>query len=148
MSENVPEKQSDVTTLSTSECLQRLREAPVGRLAVVVDGMPEIFPVNHIVDHGTVVFRSNAGTKLAGAAGRPVAFEVDGYDADTGIAWSVIVKGIATEATRLHEVLDSMKLPVYPWQSSPKPHFVRIEPDDLSGRSFEVVESARPGSAV
>lgn len=129
--------------LSISESLQRLREVPVGRLAVVVDGKPEIFPVNHIVDHGTVVFRTNAGTKLAAAVGHDVAFEVDGYDVDTATAWSVVVKGRAVESTRLHEVLNSMKLPIFPWHQSPKPHYVRIDPEQISGRSFVVVGGAR-----
>src|SRR6476619_2758028 len=44
--------------LSVSESWSLVRSAPVGRLAVVVDGRPEIFPLNHVVDHGTLVFRT------------------------------------------------------------------------------------------
>jgi uncharacterized protein len=42
----------------------------------MADG-PQIFHINYVVDHGTVVFRTAAGTKLAGAAQRDVAFEAD-----------------------------------------------------------------------
>jgi hypothetical protein len=34
---------------------------------VVVAGRPEIFPVNYVVDGDEVMFRTDAGTKLAGA---------------------------------------------------------------------------------
>lgn len=55
--------------LSDAHSWALLRQAVVGRLAVIVDGAPDNFPVNHQVDHGSVVFRTAAGTKLAGALG-------------------------------------------------------------------------------
>jgi len=129
--------------LSAADSWALLRRAVVGRLAVVVDERPEIFPVNHVVDRGSLVFRTAPGTKLAGAVGRWVAFEVDGYDLETATAWSVIVKGTAREVNRLYEVLDVFELPLFPWHSSPKPHFIRIEPESLTGRRFEVTGGAR-----
>ena len=91
----------DIEVLSTTRCWELLRESVVGRLAVTVDGGPDIFPVNPVVDHGTIVFRTSAGTKLAAAKGRDVAFEVDGYDISTAQAWSVVVKGRAHEISSL-----------------------------------------------
>jgi len=129
--------------LSAADSWALLRHAVVGRLAVVVDERPEIFPVNHLVDRGSLVFRTAAGTKLAGAVGRWVAFEVDGYDLETVSAWSVVVKGTAREVNRLYDVLDVFELPLFPWHSSPKPHFIRIEPDSITGRRFEVTGGAR-----
>jgi uncharacterized protein len=93
--------------LTNSECWQRMRDALFGRLAVVLDGRPDIFPVNHVVDRGSLVFRTEAGTKLLGAVGQAVAFEVDGYDDASGEAWSVVVKGRAHEVRQLHDVLDT-----------------------------------------
>lgn len=122
--------------LSHSECWSLLREAVVGRLAVVIDDAPDIFPVNHVVDHGSLVFRTADGTKLTGAVGHRVAFEVDGYDLSSGQAWSVVVKGTAHEVKQLHDVLDAMDLRVFPWHGGNKPRFVRIEPEDVSGHRF------------
>ncbi|MGJ7439751.1 pyridoxamine 5'-phosphate oxidase family protein [Aquipuribacter sp. MA13-6] len=122
--------------LSESECWVLLREAMVGRLAVSVDDEPDVFPVNHVVDHGTLVFRTAEGTKLSAAAGRRVAFEIDGYDPASGQAWSVVVKGRAREVTELYDVLDTMGLPLSPWHASPKPRFVRVEPTTVTGRRF------------
>ena len=132
-----------VAVLEAHTCLSLLRGADVGRLALAVDGRPEIFPVNYLVDHGTILFRTGAGTKFAGIiAGRYVAFEVDGYQPEAGEAWSVVVKGRAEEITILTEVLDAMTFPLFPWHAGLKPHFVRIVPDDISGRRFRVLDSS------
>jgi nitroimidazol reductase NimA-like FMN-containing flavoprotein (pyridoxamine 5'-phosphate oxidase superfamily) len=130
-----------MVVLGVSESWGLLREAVVGRLAVVVGDQPEIFPVNYLVDHGSIVFRTAEGTKLANSIGRPVAFEVDGYDAASGEAWSVVVKGKAWEVKRLHEVLDALDLPLFPWHAAPKRHIVRIEPETVSGRRFHVLDA-------
>lgn len=129
--------------LSAADSWTLLRESVVGRLAVIVDGRPEIFPVNHLVDRESVVFRTAAGTKLSGTAGHWVAFEVDGYDLSTASAWSVVVKGEAQQVNRLYDVLEVIELPLFPWHSAPKPHFIRIEPDSITGRRFEVAGGAR-----
>lgn len=129
--------------LGESECWVLLREAVVGRLAVVVDDGPDIFPVNHVVDHGTLVFRTAEGTKLAAAVGSTVAFEVDGYDPVSGEAWSVVVKGRARELSGLYDVLDALDLPLFPWHASPKPRLVRVEPHSVTGRRFRTDVPAR-----
>ena len=47
----------DVEDLSADDCWELLRADGVGRLAVVVDGEPDVFPVNYVVDRATIVFR-------------------------------------------------------------------------------------------
>lgn len=135
--------------LPTSECWALARSVPIGRIAVVVDGRPDIFPVNHVVDHGTIVVRTGAGTKLTAADRHHVAFEIDGYDAERAEAWSVVIKGVAKSAAQLHDVIDALQLPVVPWQSGPKPNFLRIEPDTITGRRIHVSGgySATPGNS-
>lgn len=132
-----------IVKLSVSESWGLLREQVVGRLAVITNGdpHPDIFPVNYIVDHGTIVFRTAEGTKLAAAIDHPVAFEVDGYDPATGEAWSVVVKGTAREVKNLYEVLDALNLPLFPWHAAPKPRIVRIEADQVTGRRFHVLDT-------
>jgi uncharacterized protein len=46
-----------------------LAAATLGRLGVIVDGRPEVFPVNHVYDHesGYVVFPRKARTTLHAA---------------------------------------------------------------------------------
>ena len=130
--------------LTANQCWDHIRTAEIGRLAVITDQHPEIFPINFVVDHGSVVFRTAEGTKLAAAlAGGPVAFEVDGYDDRLGSAWSVVLKGRAVQLESIEEVLASEELPLFPWQSGEKNHFMRIEPTQTSGRSFIINRAAR-----
>ena len=133
--------QSGVTVLEPSACWMLLRSTEVGRLAVSVGDHPDIFPINYLVDHGTVVFRTAEGTKLAAASQCPdIAFEADGYQPGAGEAWSVVIKGRAEEVKNLHEVLDTMALPLFPWHAGPKHRFVRIVPSEISGRRFHVLD--------
>jgi hypothetical protein len=123
--------------LAESDCWALVRSAEVGRLAVSIGDHPDVFPINHFVDGNSIIFRSAAGTKLAAAVlGRAVAFEVDGYEVDGGVAWSVVVKGKARQIENMFEFLDAEQLPLFPWHIGPKPNFVRIEPDEITGRRF------------
>lgn len=128
-----------MTILEPHESWHLLKSVALGRLAVSVAGYPDIFPVNFVVDHGTVVFRTGEGTKLAAAVlGRSVAFEADGLDTTSGEAWSVVVKGRAVELHTLVDLFEASGLPLFPWLDSPKPRFVRIVPDAITGRTFRV----------
>jgi nitroimidazol reductase NimA-like FMN-containing flavoprotein (pyridoxamine 5'-phosphate oxidase superfamily) len=132
-----------ITVLETDDCLDLLRTQVVGRLVVSIAEHPDIFPINYVVDRGRVVFRTAHGTKMAGAVlGRGVAFEVDGYVPSTGEAWSVVVKGRAVEVEKMHEFFDALDLPLFPWHAAPKHHFVRIEPVEITGRRFHVVDKS------
>jgi len=129
--------------LEPRECWRLLHEADVGRLAVSIDAHPDIFPINHAVDGETIVFSTEAGTKLAGAVcGRAVAYEVDGYDTWDGRAWSVVVKGRAEEIEGMAAIEHAKKLALLPWSAHPKPRWVRILPDEVTGRRFTVVDGA------
>ena len=132
--------------LSTRACWALLRDSAVGRLAVVVDGRPEIYPVNFVVDHGSIVIRTGPGTKLAALVhGAAVAFEADGYDPAAGEAWSVVVKGDVERHQTIQEMVDTVALPLFPWHAGPKPCYVRVVPVDVTGRRFVVVV---PGQAI
>ena len=130
-----------VTVLAADACWELLRSTDVGRLAVSVAGHPDIFPVNYVVDHGTIVFRTAPGTKLSSVViGHAVAFEADGYEPEAGEAWSIVVKGGGEQITRSQEMIDTTGLPLFPWQAGAKHRFVRIVPTDISGRRFHVVD--------
>ena len=127
--------------LSTAECWRLFRTQEVGRLAVSIANFPDIFPINYVVDGETIVFRTGAGTKLAAAVlGRGIAFEIDGYDPAAGDAWSVVLKGEAREIEHMIEYFDAEELPLFPWHASTKPDFVRLEPTEVTGRRFHVIE--------
>ena len=121
--------------MSEQECWELLGKGVVGRLAVAIDGHPDVFPVNYVVDDSTIVIRSAPGTKLAAAVlGRGVAFEIDETDAEHRVGWSVVVHGKAHEVERLDEMVAVADLPVEPWAPGLKGHFIRIEPSKVTGR--------------
>jgi nitroimidazol reductase NimA-like FMN-containing flavoprotein (pyridoxamine 5'-phosphate oxidase superfamily) len=126
---------SQVEELDPEQCWTLLSQAPIGRLAVVVDAGPEIFPVNHVVDPGRVLFRTAAGTKLFAAVGRDVAFEVDGVDTGSGQAWSVVAKGVAEEVDDAAS-LAGLDDRLVPWLDSEKPHVLVLERPTVTGRRF------------
>ena len=51
------------TILPVHECWELLAGVTLGRLVTSVDGRPEIFPINYVVQRRTVLFRTAAGTK-------------------------------------------------------------------------------------
>lgn len=135
--------------LSVEECWRLLRAREVGRLAISIADIPDIFPVNYTTDGASIVFRTAAGTKLAAAVlGRGVAFEIDGYEPMAGEAWSVVVKGHAHQIEHMMEYLDADRLPLFPWHADPKPEIVRITPEVVTGRRFHAVQRAEIGAAA
>jgi len=130
--------------LAVHECWAFLRGVSVGRLALWVTDHPDIFPINFTLDHGTLVFRTGEGTKLATALGEnPVALEADGVDPASGIAWSVVVKGSATLIHSTEDALDRFSLMLFPWHSGPKDAFIRIAPTSVTGRRFTVTAPSK-----
>ena len=124
--------------LTESVCWTLLRSVPVGRLAVPMpSGGVDIFPVNHVVDQGSIVFRTAVGSKLSGAiSAHEVAFEVDGSDDEQ--AWSVVVHGRAELINRQTDLFDSFELSLHPWHLSHKPYFVRVTAMSTTGRRFRI----------
>ena len=79
---------------SFEECLELMAHTGVGRVAFVADGEIEVLPVNYTIEAARVGFRTASGTKLEAAVERAVvAFEVDAYDAEQRIGWSVVIEG-------------------------------------------------------
>lgn len=117
--------------MTREECLDLLRVNDVGRLAVSVpDDGPLVVPVNYVVDGEAVVFRSDPGTKVAASRVGPVSFQLDHIDHSSRTGWSVLVRGVAYEAT--HWETDHLDL--QPWLPGDKAHWVRILPTSITGR--------------
>lgn len=124
-----------VEHLSESECLALLASRPVGRLGVIVDGAPEIFPVNFLLDRGRILFRTDPGNKLHGIERTPsVCFEVDDFDEPEETGWSVLVKGRAAELVDPLEVEQAGDLPLHLWAFGDQSRWVRITPVEVTGR--------------
>jgi nitroimidazol reductase NimA-like FMN-containing flavoprotein (pyridoxamine 5'-phosphate oxidase superfamily) len=121
--------------LSPAECWRLVALTPVGRIGVLHDSAPEIYPVNHAVDEGAVVFRTDPGSKWRGLLRSPaVCFEVDGLDAEHETGWSVLIKGRAVEVRDPDEIRRLDELGLRNWVLSERRHWVRIVPEVVTGR--------------
>ena len=132
--------------LTQAECWQLLAGQPVGRIGVTTRTGPEVYPVNYVVEDEAVLFRTDPGGKLASLTGSPaVCFEIDHVDTEARTGWSVLVKG---PARQLHpnEREQAAGLPLDYWAVGPKPHWVRIDPTEVTGRRIwqATVPAARP----
>ena len=125
-----------ITMLATDESWALLSSVSLGRLATSVGDVPDIVPVNFVVQRRTVLIRTAEGTKLAAASvNAQVAFEADDHDVMGG--WSVVVKGIATVLVDSAAIADAERAQVLPWIAATKRRFIRILPTVITGRRFE-----------
>jgi nitroimidazol reductase NimA-like FMN-containing flavoprotein (pyridoxamine 5'-phosphate oxidase superfamily) len=122
--------------LSPDACRRHLTQEQIGRVAVVVDGHPEIFPVNYLADDDSNIwFRTAPGTKLGGVdPASTVAFEIDGIDEDYKSGWSVLVVGDAHEVADHERITRAKADTLAPWAGGEKDHFIVITPTKVTGR--------------
>lgn len=129
-----------IEELPESTCWALLRDIPIGRVALQGANDIEVFPVNFVVDGGTIVFRTAHGTKLALIGdGARCTFEADEIDVAEALVWSVVIKGAARPVARHDEIVATFDLELPTWQDGPKPTYVRIRPHEVSGRRFPIV---------
>ncbi len=125
-----------VAVLSASESWNLLSGVALGRLVTSVDGQPEIFPINFVVQDRTLLFRTAEGTKLVSSAiNNRVLFEADDHGASEG--WSVIVKGTARMLRTNEEIQRADNAELLPWTATLKQHYVRVLPTSVTGRRFQ-----------
>lgn len=126
-------------SLSPEECVEFLASARVGRIALSVDALPTVLPVNYVLYGDDIVFRTAPGAKLNAATSRTVvAFEVDGFEPDGASGWSVIAQGVASEVTDVGELAEIAVLLGEPWPGAgPDVRVVRVSVNKLSGRRFD-----------
>jgi nitroimidazol reductase NimA-like FMN-containing flavoprotein (pyridoxamine 5'-phosphate oxidase superfamily) len=136
--------------LTAEQCWELLAGTPVGRLAVLVDSLPEVYPVNFAVDGRTIVFRTDEGSKLRGLGRSPsVCFEADELDVEAKSGWSVLVKGTAREITDSDERRRAEALSLEFWARGVKSRWIRVEPFAVSGRRIAPPGAQNaPGSAL
>lgn len=131
---DAPHDHLGLEVLSPDECWQRIADTPIGRIAFVESGAPMVLPVVHGVLGHRIAFRSVEGSKLAAAQmGQSVAFEVDGWDADTRTGWSVVARGTAETSPEDSDELDDLQ--VRSWlPATDEGTWIEIRVDEISGR--------------
>jgi hypothetical protein len=136
MKKSLPE--AELEEIPEAECLEILGKNSLGRIAFASQGQQEIFPVNYALRGDTVVMRTAPGTKLSYAPGSQVAFEIDDYDYEQGLGWSVVVHGVAYDVTDAGDDFSwsARGASVTPLAPGDKVHRLAIKRDLISGRRF------------
>ncbi|HLG00046.1 MAG TPA: pyridoxamine 5'-phosphate oxidase family protein [Acidimicrobiia bacterium] len=132
---HLTDERTGLEYIPRDECLELLRLRSLGRIGVVVAGRPVVLPINYTVDGGSIVFRTDVGTKFdAAVRGEFVAFEIDDADPNYHTGWSVLLTGVAEEIIDAEERRRAEMLPLRPWAPGAKSHYLRITPVTISGR--------------
>lgn len=130
-----------IQKLSAEESMELMATQTFGRLVVRRKDDMDLFPVNYVIHEGNVYFRSAEGSKLFTVAlNDDVLFEADLVEKDEDAAWSVIIKGNAEVLKSRAEIAAADELPLKPWLPTLKYNYVRIVPNNVSGRRFHLGE--------
>ena len=120
--------------LSRPECDELLRTHTFGRVVTKIGDTISVLPVYFRMNGIHVVFRTDPGTKLAGAVMRSrVTFEID----DEAEGWSVMLVGQAEEVRDEAERDAILATLSGGWPEGERERVVRIRPDRITGRRLE-----------
>jgi nitroimidazol reductase NimA-like FMN-containing flavoprotein (pyridoxamine 5'-phosphate oxidase superfamily) len=131
---------ASVEILNRDECLDLLATGSVARVGLLVDGRPEVLPVNYAIDGDQILFRTAEGSVLNQASLAVVAVEVDRVDEEAHTGWSVLVQGVA------HDIGDAVdatserlrRLTLVTWAPGARQFWFRVDPDKITGRRIRV----------
>lgn len=134
-----PSGQRMTTRLTPVECRRLIAPGGVGRIGFCTATGPVVVPVNFAVLADTFVIRTAEGTVVDAHADEPVALEADHIDEALCQGWSILVRGRGhhvqhpAELGRLQE--DAV---LWPWPGGEREVYVRILPDQITGRRIEI----------
>jgi len=128
--------------IAYDECLSLLRGSSVGRVAVVIQDMPVMFPVNYCLVETSgltwVAVRTRPGS-IIDRAPMQVAFEIDNIDSLHHQGWSVLVRGtlhhVDPDAADFRDRFDP-----HPWLTDERDAWLVIQPFTISGRRLHATE--------
>jgi nitroimidazol reductase NimA-like FMN-containing flavoprotein (pyridoxamine 5'-phosphate oxidase superfamily) len=113
-----------------------LIHAEFGRVAFVVDDLPVIRPLNHVVVDGEIIVYTWHASAFAEAVrarpGLPVAYQSDEIEAHSHTGWSVLVAGTATDVSD-HPRAGQMGKQVQSWIDRPHDMVIAIHPHEVTG---------------
>ena len=123
--------------LTKPQCLELMNTVQIGRLVFVHHALPAIRPVNHLVDHETIVIRATVGAAITeevtiGHKGLVVAYEADAIDTARQLGWSVIVVGTAKLVTD-GLAAERYRSLIEPWVAGPADEVITISTEMVHG---------------
>jgi nitroimidazol reductase NimA-like FMN-containing flavoprotein (pyridoxamine 5'-phosphate oxidase superfamily) len=134
----VVEHEGVLEELTAEDCVSLLSFEQVGRIAVIDDGFPLVFPVNYKVvaihsEEPVIVIRTRPGNAVA-TAGERVAFEVDGVDHAGRSGWCVLVRGLLRHIDPPASPATMAAIDPEPWVTDDRDEWLALTPMTISGR--------------
>jgi nitroimidazol reductase NimA-like FMN-containing flavoprotein (pyridoxamine 5'-phosphate oxidase superfamily) len=135
-------------SLSESECWRLLDSHDLGRVAFMIDGWPQVFPVNYAVGEGALLFRSAAGAKASHGPGSRACFEIDGWSELSGVGWSVMAQGTIRDISYAtdRQAIALRQVRLYPAAPGVRDHLLALMVARVTGRRFGGPGIVRPVS--
>jgi hypothetical protein len=127
--------------LTWQESMRLLGTVSFGRIVFTSRAMPAIRPVNHLVDDGEIIIRTNHGSAITGEVRRVpgealadavVAYEADRIEEAEHLGWSVVVTGVALPVTD-QSAADRYRRLLRPWIDGPRDSVIRVRPELVTG---------------
>lgn len=127
---------ADSRELGYEECVTLLERHSAGRAAVCTPDGPHIIPLNYAIDGDSLVLRTTPFSIVA-TYGRnaQIAFEIDEFDEEQQLGWSVVARGrgdIVTDPIELAEIRQVCA--PHPWADGSRNLYFRIRWSELTGR--------------
>jgi nitroimidazol reductase NimA-like FMN-containing flavoprotein (pyridoxamine 5'-phosphate oxidase superfamily) len=140
----------ELRILSRDESLELLAGGWIGRVIMSANALPTAMPVNYVLDGAFIVFRSGPGMKLSVAeAATVVAFEVDHFDSELRMGWSVVVTGLARRITGATALRRAEALAIQTWvDQTADMAYISIEIGLVTGRRLVPVPHGHQGSSI
>jgi nitroimidazol reductase NimA-like FMN-containing flavoprotein (pyridoxamine 5'-phosphate oxidase superfamily) len=134
------EGKGTIEELDIAECLALMATERLGRLGVMVEGVPLVLPMQFAMDGQIVVLQTNQGAKTLHVPLTAVSFEVDHVDWEQGVGWSVLVQGTGEDiSTAIDESSENRRsLAVHTWAPDPAERWLTIIPRMITGRRIRV----------
>ncbi len=122
--------------LTVEECLERLNDEAVGRVAMATAMGPRIVPVNYAMHGGAIVFGTAPYSELGSNGGNAdLAFEIDHIDNERQQGWSVVALGRAEVVDDPDElsIIRAGSDPT-PWVNGQRHLYLRMRWREITGR--------------
>jgi transcriptional regulator with XRE-family HTH domain len=130
-----PSGSPSLDTLDGNSCRDLIDPGGVGRVVFSEKRGPVAMPVNYQMLDGDVVFRTAALSSVTSdmALGH-LSFEVDHLDDALAEGWSVLISGQGHVIVDSAELESAESLSVAPWAGGERNVYVRIVPQEVTGR--------------
>jgi nitroimidazol reductase NimA-like FMN-containing flavoprotein (pyridoxamine 5'-phosphate oxidase superfamily) len=127
------------TELDEDECYRLAATQTIGRLGVVVDGEPMVYPMQFGLEGRDIVLRTTEGAKFINAPLTKVCFEVDHVRPTGKEAWSVLFHGVAEDVSTSvdHRSVRARHLAFPSWAQAPADRWLMVLVRSVTGRRLE-----------